>query len=363
MAEDNQDESQKTEDPTHKRLQESRDKGQVAKSQETTHWFMLLALAILIGFFAPSMGNGIVSALRVFVEKPHAILVDPGNLQIVLGNTIKAIGLALLVPVVIVIAAAIGGTMLQIGLIFSADNMKPKLEKLSVLKGFKRQFSLRALVDFVKGIFKLVIVASVIALVLWPEREILTTITTFEIKTFLLLVQSLGFRVLIAALAAMTVIAGLDFLFQKYQHIKKLRMSKQDIKDEFKQTEGDPMIKARLRQIRTERARQRMMSAVPEADVVVTNPSHYAVALKYVVGGIEAPRVTAKGVDNIALKIREVAEEHDVPIVENPPLARALYGGVEIDQEIPPEHYKAVAEIIGYVMRLNGKMPRAKAPG
>jgi flagellar biosynthetic protein FlhB len=163
--------------------------------------------------------------------------------------------------------------------------------------------------------------------------------------------------VLIAVLAVMSVIAGLDFLFQKNQHNKQLRMSRQEVKDEFKQTEGDPMVKARLRQIRVERARQRMMAAVPEADVVIANPTHFAVALSYELGSSGAPMVIAKGVDSLALRIRERAEECDVPVVENPPLARALCEGVELGQEIPQEHYKAVAEIIGYVMRLKGRMP------
>ena len=155
----------------------------------------------------------------------------------------------------------------------------------------------------------------------------------------------------------MALIAAIDFLYQKQQHIKKLRMSKQELKEEFKQSEGDPMIKARLRQIRMERARRRMMAAVPEADVVITNPTHYAVALKYESNEMEAPMLTAKGVDSVAMRIREVAKEHDVPIVENPPLSRALYEGVDLDQQVPPEHYKAVAEIIGYIMRLKDKMP------
>ena len=162
-------------------------------------------------------------------------------------------------------------------------------------------------------------------------------------------------QILIAVLSVMTLIAALDFLYQKQQHLKQLRMSKQEVKEEFKQTEGDPMIKSRLRQIRMERARKRMMAAVPEADVVITNPTHYAVALKYDGETMEAPKLVAKGADLVARKIRELAKEPDVPIVENPPLARALHDTVELDELIPPEHYKAVAEIIGYVMSLNNK--------
>ena len=211
--------------------------------------------------------------------------------------------------------------------------------------------------EFIKGMLKISLVSGVILVLLWPAWDIVPNVTTLGIPQFMELLQSLGTRVLIGVLAAMTLIAAVDFLYQKQQHTKQLRMSKQELKEEFKQAEGDPMIKARLRQIRMERARRRMMAAVPEADVVVTNPTHYAVALKYVSDKMEAPVLTAKGIDSIAMRIREVAKEHDVPIVENPPLSRALYEGVDLDQEVPPEHYKAVAEIIGYVMRLKDKMP------
>ncbi|MGF1611147.1 MAG: flagellar biosynthesis protein FlhB [Kiloniellales bacterium] len=357
MADETQDDSQKTEEPTQKRLQDARDKGQVAKSQEVSHWFMIMAFAILLAFFLPSSARSIGDALLPFVEMPHAIRLDRGGLSRVLAETLGALGLAMLLPLLFLMVVAFLSGFVQTGLVVSAEKIKPKWEKISLIKGFKRLFSLRALVEFGKGLAKLAIVGLVIGLVLWPEHDVIPAIATLEMKQFLELVRSLGLRVLIAVAAVMTVIAGLDFMFQKAQHMKQLRMSKQELKDEFKQTEGDPMVKARLRQIRTERARQRMMAAVPEADVVVTNPTHYAVALKYEMDSMAAPKVTAKGVDHIALKIREVAEEHKVPLVENPPLARALYASVELDQEVPQEHYKAVAEVISYVMRLKGKMP------
>src|SRR3546814_110937 len=161
---------------------------------------------------------------------------------------------------------------------------------------------------------------------------------------------------MIGVLSVMTLIAGIDFLYQKLRHIKKLRMSRQELKDEFRQSEGDPMVKGRLRQIRMERARRRMMAAVPNADVVITNPTHFAVALKYVAVDMSAPRLIAKGADDVAFRIRKIAKEHGVPVVENPPLARGLFAAVDLDEEVPPEHYKAVAEVIGYVMRLKRKI-------
>ena len=360
MAEDQQDDAQKTEEPTQKRLREAHEKGQVAKSQEVSHWFMILAFAVIVGFFAPSIAGGLGRALVGFIERPHTLRLDGGSgLQGMMGTTLGAVALALAAPMVVLLLAALLASLIQNGFVLSHEQIKPKLEKLSLAKGFKRLFSLRALSEFAKGLAKLAIVGSVVAVLLWPERDTIPSLAGIEVIAFLGLVKDLALRVLIGVLAVMTVIAGLDFLFQRYQHMKQLRMSKQDLKDEFKQTEGDPMIKARLRQIRGERARQRMMAAVPEADVVVTNPTHFAVALRYRPGEDSAPRLTAKGVDSLALRMRALAEEHKVPVLANPPLARALHKGVELDQQVPVEHYKAVAEIIGYVMRLKGK----KIPG
>jgi flagellar biosynthetic protein FlhB len=161
-----------------------------------------------------------------------------------------------------------------------------------------------------------------------------------------------------ASLSALGVIAGLDYFWQRIRFMSRNRMSKQEIKEEYRQNEGDPVIKAKVRQIRQERARKRMMAAVPDATVVITNPTHFAVALKYESGKMQAPVCVAKGIDALALRIRAVAEENDVPVIENPPLARALHASVEIDEAVPPEHYKAVAQVIGYVMRLNGAMAR-----
>ena len=357
MADDRRDDSQKTEEPTQKRLREAREKGQIAKSQEVGHWFMILAFAITVGYLAPGMAGGVAKALSGFVARPHAAAMDGAGLRDLLLETAGFLGLALLAPFALAMAAAVAAGLVQSGFVLSLEPLRPKLEKISPASGLRRLFSARALAEFVKGIVKLVIVAAVVGLMLWPERRLIPSVVTMELPQFLALMQSLGLRVLLAVLAVMTVIAALDFLFQKHQHTKQLRMSRQEVRDEFKQTEGDPIVKARLRQIRVERARQRMMAAVPEADVVIANPSHFAVALSYEPGAAGAPRVTAKGVDSLALRIRKLAEESDVPVVENPPLARALYDGVELDQEIPPAHYKAVAEIIGYVMRLKGKLP------
>jgi flagellar biosynthetic protein FlhB len=191
---------------------------------------------------------------------------------------------------------------------------------------------------------------------LWPERGTLGALLGAEPQQIAGAIVHMLMKLLTATLAVLAVIAVLDYVLQRYRFLQRNRMSKQEIKEEYRQTEGDPAVKAKVKQIRQERSRRRMMAAVPEATVVIMNPTHFAVALKYESGKMAAPVCVAKGVDALALKIRAVAEEHEVPVVENPPLARALYATVEIDEPVPAEHYKAVAQVIGYVMKLTGKM-------
>lgn len=356
MAEGN-DQSQKTEEPTQKRLDESRKKGQVANSREVNHWLMLIAATVVVMLLAPNAMTGIGRALTPFLERSHAIDLasDGTNVLVALA---RQVGAALLMPFGLLVLAAAFAGVLQNGPVFSADQLRPKLEKISPASGLKRLFSLRSIAEFVKGLLKLAVVATISAILLVPAFDEISRVVYFDAMAILGLVRDLAVRLLLGVVAVMTVIAGLDFLYQKFEHLKKLRMSRQELMEEYKESEGDPQIKARLRQLRQERARRRMMAAVPRADVVVTNPTHVSVALSYKPETMAAPRVVAKGVDRVALRIREVAREHGVPLVENPPLARALQGGVDLDQEIPAEHYKAVAEIIGYVMRLRRTVRR-----
>jgi flagellar biosynthesis protein FlhB len=352
-----EDDSQKTEEPTSKRLSDAREKGQVARSQEVSHWFMILALAIVVGIFSPVLTADIGGVLRPFLERPHLIPLDNGAMGDVLAGAALGILKAAAIPLAIILVAGLAAGTIQNGIIVTAEQIRPKLSNIGFKRGFKKLFSTRALTDFLKGLLKLIIVATVVTLIVWPDRHTLLLIPTMPVPDVLALVRAEATKVIVGVLSVMTLITLADVFYQRFQHHKELRMTKQQVKDEHKQSEGDPLIKSRLRQIRVERARRRMMAAVPEADVVITNPTHYAVALKYDQRTMEAPRVVAKGVDNVALRIREVAEENDVAIVENPPVARALHASVEIDQEVPPEHYKAVAEIIGYVMRLKKNLP------
>jgi len=349
---DDQDKSQKTEDPTQKKLDEAQSKGEVAKSQEVKHWFILFAITLVLLISARSSTSGISDALSQIFKTSHAIPVEGDHIIAYMGNLLAQIATYLIVPVIILVAAALAGAMVQNPPLFTFEKIKPKPDKISPLAGFKKLFSIQNTVEFLKSMLKIIIVAGVVFILVWPEKERLEQIMTYDVLDVMNLILSMALRVLGGVVAVMAVIAGMDFMFQKFQFQKQMRMSKQEVKDEMKQTDGDPHVKARLRQIRQERSRQRMMAAVPEADVVVTNPTHYAVAMKYEHGDMDVPKVIAKGVDNVALRIREVAEEHDIPILENPPLARALHSVVEIDEEIHPEHYQAVAEVIGYVMKL-----------
>jgi flagellar biosynthesis protein FlhB len=356
VAED-QDPSQKTEEPTQRRLDEARRKGQVPTSREV-HSFMLLAAgALVIGPVAPGMAVDVVATLRPFIAHPHAILTDPAGLGRALWHAVAGVALALLLPLLLFVLAAIAAGLIQNGPMLVTEPLKPKLERVSPLKGLKRLFGLRGLVEFAKSLAKVALVGALAFWVLWPSWPELAGMAEIEAPFVLGHIRDLAFRLLLAVAALMALIALLDVAYQRFEHHKQQRMSKRDIKEEHKQSEGDPQIKARLRQLRLERARRRMMAEVPKATVVITNPTHYAVALRYEAETMAAPRLVAKGRDELARRIRETAEAHGVPVVGNPPLARALHDGVDLLSDIPPVHYRAVAEIIGYVMSLSGRSP------
>lgn len=351
MAEE-QDDSQKTEEPTQKRLDESRQKGQVATSREVNHWFMILGGALFLMMLAPGMLRSLERVLLRFIALPHEMSVDSTGFAAILHNTLSEVGVALLFPLGLMLVLAIFSGVAQHGILLSPDQIMPKLDKISPMAGFKRLFSMKSFAEFIKGILKLCVVGAVMTIVVLPDLGAITQLPNYSVPDMMRFTAIVSGKVLMAALAVLTVIAALDFLYQRFAHMQQMRMSKQEIRDEMKQTDGDPMIKSRLRQIRMERARRRMMAEVPKATVVITNPTHFAVALRYVQGEMAAPVVVAKGADLVAAKIREVAQENNVPIVENPPLARALFATVELEEPVPAEHYRAIAEIIGYVMRL-----------
>jgi flagellar biosynthetic protein FlhB len=348
---DERDETERSEDPTQKRLDEALQRGDVAKSQEVNTWFVLAAATLILLSFSGSMSAGVTKVLSNLIGQAHNIPVDGRGLL----HTVQTLALqtiaVIAVPFVLLVLAAIAGNMVQHRLVWSAEQLKPKLHKISPSAGFKRLFSKIAVANFIKGLIKLGLIGAVMAGLLWPKRDQLDVLVTMDAAAILALTRTLSLEMLGVVVAILAIVAAADYLFQYRQWYERQKMSVRELKEEFKQTEGDPAIKAKIRQLRQTRIRKRMMAAVPKASVIITNPTHYAIALQYE-RGMNAPVCLAKGIDNIALKIREVAAEHRVPVVENPPLARALHATVEIDEEVPPEHYKAVAEVIGYVMRL-----------
>lgn len=354
MAEDS-DNSEKTEQPTQKRLEEAAKRGQVVNSREINHFLILLMFAFTIAWFSPFIMKNVTSFLKPFIVHPEEFPMDIASVGRIMTGAFSNALLIVMIPASMVIVATFFGSFIQHGLMISSEPIKPTLSKISPIKGLKRMFSMRSLIEFLKGVLKIIIIGWVSWLSIGNEIMGFKELPEKSVEYMLVFLLSLATHLMIGICIAMFFIALFDYMYQLYEYRKSLRMSRQDLKDEYKQQEGDPIIKQRLRQLRMERARQRMMAAVPDSDVVITNPTHYSVALKYDGGNMRAPVVTAKGLDNIALKIREVAKENDIPLVENPPLARALYGSVEIDQEIPLEHYKAVAEVIGYVYRVKGK--------
>lgn len=348
---DQTDDSEKTEEPTQKRLKEAHDKGDVPKSQEVSTWFALAGTTLMIAIFAPGLASSLANLIKGFMEHAHQIPMDGYALRTMGRDTGQAVALIVGLPMIVLVLMAVAGNLVQHQAVFTAETIKPKLSKISPLSGFKRLFSADSLVNFAKGMAKITIVGAVMAAVLWPHRDEADIMIYADPTILLEEVRILVLQLLAAILAVMTVVAAADFAYQQHKWHKKQKMSLREVKEEFKQTEGDPQIKGKIRQLRMERARKRMMASVPEATVVVTNPTHYAVALKYE-EGMGAPLCLAKGVDAVALKIREVAKENEVPVIENPPLARALYASVDIDREVPEDHYKAVAEVIGFVFRM-----------
>ena len=355
MAEDTQDQENKTEQPTQKRLEEALKKGNVPFSREVSNFLMLALLAMLVSWMAPAIFNHTRLLLIPFLADADSLPADRIGLGHVLHKLVFGAAGAIAAPLIGVVVVALAASLLQNGVNISVDPIMPRLDKISPIAGLKRMFSMRSVVEMLKSLMKIAIVGFVAFIAVYPELAHIRQLPDSTAQALLVYLAMLAMRMTIGVAIAMFFIALFDILWQRFQYTKSLRMSRQEIKDEYKQSEGDPMVKQRLRRLRQQRARQRMMAAVPKADVVITNPTHFAVALEYDSKKMKAPVVTAKGQDLIALKIRDVAKEHGVPVVENPPLARALYSSGELDKEIPIAHYEAVAKIISYVYQLKGR--------
>ncbi len=352
---------EKTEEPTSKKLDDARKKGQVALSRELAMAGTLFALFIMVRFLADFIGTVFENTFQyAYGYIPELIKLYDGQLQY---TTFRMIVNHILIVVVLTagpffiagIVVSLLCDYLQIGFKVTPEPLKPKFDKLNPINGFKKIFSVRALFELGKSLLKLVLIIAVIYTYFKGLDFSLYILYDMPLTQAIGLMGSTVVNLGIRISAVYLIIAIIDIIYQKRKHHKDMMMTKQEVKDEYKNMEGDPQIKGKQRQRMREAAQRRMMQELPKADVVITNPTHYAVAILYEADKYEAPRVIAKGSDYLAQKIKEIAKENDVEIVENKPLARMLYANVEIGEFVPPELYKAVAEVLAFVYHLKGK--------
>lgn len=354
MAEE-QDKEQKTEPPSGKRIGEARERGELPISQEMGSWGMLMAILVVVAFLGPPMARQMVGSLRVFLEKPEQIdLAGPG-LQTALIEVTLGIALATGFVFLLLSAAAVLTTMIQTSFYMSPAKLKWDIARLNPMGGIKKLLSMQSLVELLKSIIKLVVLGTVAFYIFRGMINELPGYVGYDLVNVVKVMHGDALHLIIVFMFIVTVMSVGDLIYTRFTYFKNLRMTKQEVKDEYKQMEGDPHIRGRLKQMRLEKARRRMLAAVPKADVIITNPTHYAVALKYDGSKMAAPVLLAKGIDKVAERIRDVASEHEIPLVSNPPLARTLYDTVELDEPIKPEQYRAVAEVISYVYKLKKK--------
>ena len=355
MAEENKDQ-ERTEEPTPKKREKSREEGQVAKSRELAS-VAVLGVSLIYFYFASS-----VLITRIMdMMKSHFARAGSTTLTI---DSIQALAIdmilqtvAILAPfLILLIIASLAANLLQVGFMFSPKAIAPKLSKIDPIKGFKRMFSLRSVTELVKSVLKIVIIAMVAWLTVRSEIDSTLPLMDQEVGEILVYISRVSFRILAMTCWVLVALAILDYVYQRWEFERNLKMTKQEVRDENKQTEGDPLIKGRIRRLQREMARKRMMAAVPKADVIITNPEHLAVALQYSPESMSAPVVVAKGAGFIAEKIREIAVNHHIPLIENKPVAQLLYKIGQVNQTIPEAMYKAVAEILAqvYALRKNG---------
>jgi len=352
------DAGEKTEEPTAKRRSDAREEGNVPKSTEVNTVVVLLAAVVFLRFAIPKIGDLVLDQIRRYwaMMTLETAKGDPFVLLQTLFQDAILIVVKTVIPVALVIMIfGVIGNIAQVGLLFSLKSIQPKLSKINPISGMQRLFSMRAVVDTIKNIFKLIVVGAVAWISIKNEYGqfiALVNASTFEIAVYML---KLSYAITIKIIFVLLIIAVIDWFYQKFEHEKKMKMSKQEVKEEHKQQDGDPKIKGRIRQLQREMAMRRMMSEVPKATVVVTNPTHLSIAIQYD-EGMKSPIVVAKGVDHIAMKIRDIAKEHDIPLYEDVPLARSMYDKVEPGDEVPIEFYNAVAEVLAFVYKMQGKV-------
>lgn len=368
MSEESQDQSSKTEDPTEKRLAEARKKGDVPSSRETATMTGVFALFLITTFMGPAILPPMASALSGVIDLAGQIEIGSGRAGVV---DVTTIGLGLVGTVapylgmlaVTMIVAAILGVLIQGETVVSLERIKPKLSHLSMGAGFKRVYGTQALVEFLKNLVKLSIVCVIALIVARRAIEGLLPGSLVLPEALPELLRREAAWMLMGVSAFLVPIAIADILWKRFQWLKKHRMSQKDLKDEHKEAEGSPEIKRRRAELRDAQSKNKVQTKVPGAAVVLTNPTHYAVALRYDRAHDPAPVCVAKGVDMMAAQIRQIARDHDVTVIENRALARALYAGTELDQVIPSEHWQAVAQIIAYVLDLKARLQCLPPPG
>ncbi|MCX4028926.1 flagellar type III secretion system protein FlhB [Endozoicomonas sp. SM1973] len=352
MAEDKDNSQEKTEQPTQKRLQDARKEGQVARSKELSTMALLMlgvSSLFLSGHFLATKLAGI---MRLNFAFEREIAFDTARMFQYLGESISAATFALLPLFITLLLVGLASPILVGGWIFSGKSLLPKLNRIDPLSGLKRMFSLKSLVELIKAIAKVLVVTAFVLLVLFVRQDDLLALGKENIMQAIVHGSWILGWASLAICSSLILIALIDVPFQVWEHQRKLKMTKQEIKDEFKDTEGKPEVKSRIRQLQRDLAQQRMMAEVPKADVVITNPTHFSVALKYDPEQADAPYLIAKGADEVALKIREIAKEHEVVMLEAPPLSRAIYYNTKINQQIPTALYMAVAQVLAYVYQL-----------
>lgn len=352
IAAEDDDDASKTEDPSERKISKAKEEGDTAISQDAKSFLMLLGMLFVVWLLLPIMLKWFYTLSLKFIENPDTIPTDGNHIQLLFAQTMLGVLKILSIPFLIFMILGIAASIAQTGFIYAPKKLMPDWNKLNIFAAIPKFINMKKIVESLKGIIKITVISIISIIVIRPYLEKANLMPTMDVISILTFIHKVVVLLIFTIVIAVLIIAIADFAYQRYTHMKKLRMTKQEVKDEYKQMEGDPLVKSRIRQVRMERARYRMMDNVPKADVVIVNPTHYAIALEYKMETMDAPVVTAKGLDHLALRIREIAEENDVPIVENPPLARALFASVELDQSIPQEHFKAVAEVIGYVMQL-----------
>ncbi|WP_395645413.1 flagellar biosynthesis protein FlhB [Terricaulis sp.] len=354
------DDDDRTEEPTPRKLEQAREKGDIIYSPEVGAALSLIAVTALIAWMSGPILSGMAHSLIGFLSMPGQLSSDPQALRAIGAAAGLRVGGILGLAMLALAGAGVASRYLQDRPTFTGERLSPKLDKLNPAKGFERIFGQAAVSQFLKSLAKLGIVGAALVWSLWPHDAALERIGLMDPAALLPYLRDRAVALMIALASAAALLAAIDYVFTRQSYMKKMRMSRREIKEEMRQSEGDPMVKAKLRMIRNERSKRRMMQNVPKASVIITNPTHYAIALRYEPTEIGAPVCLAKGVDAVAQRIREIAQEHDIPIVEDPPLARALFATADLDEPIPREHYEAVAKVIGFVMRLARRRGRRR---